>query len=86
MRREVMLFGPAAQGIGRDRIEVSCDAAPGSNGPTVAAVLAAIATQYPELEGSIAAARLAVNHAIAGPDTEIASGDEVALIALVGGG
>ncbi len=86
MRREVLLFGPAARQVGRDRIEVACDAAPGASGPTVAAVLAAIAARHPELAGSIGAARLAVNHAIAGPDTVIASGDEVALIALVGGG
>jgi molybdopterin converting factor small subunit len=86
MRREVLLFGPVARQVGRDRIDVVCDAAPGAKGPTVSAVLAAIAARHPEVAGSIGAARLAVNHAIAGPDTEIARGDEVALIALVGGG
>lgn len=80
MRRDVLLFGPAARMAGRGRITVE------ANGPTVRDVLAAIAAGHPELAPALGAARLAVNHAIAGPETEIGPHDELALIALLGGG
>lgn len=86
MRVEVLLFGPASQAAGCDRIGIECEVPCGGNGPTAAGVLEAIAAQYPQLEFAIGSARLAVNHAFAAPGTVIASTDEVALIALVGGG
>ena len=49
-------------------------------------VLAEIAARHPELAPTMGAARLAVNHALATPDTTIGPDDEVALIALLGGG
>lgn len=80
MRHDVLLFGPAARMVGRDRITVDAP------GPTVREVLAALADGHPELAPALGAARLAVNHAIVAPDTEIGPDDEVALIALLGGG
>lgn len=81
MRRDVLLFGPAARMVGRDRIAVDAP-----QGATVRDVLAAIAAGHPELASALGAARLAVNHAIASPETEIGPHDEIALIALLGGG
>lgn len=86
MRIEVLLFGPASQAAGRDRIGVECAVAGGLAGPTAACVLGAIAAQHPELEFAIVSARLAVNHAFATRETVIEPADEVALVALVGGG
>ncbi len=86
MRVEVRLFGPASQAAGRDRIDIECTVGPALAGPTAADVLEAMAAQRPELVFAIRSARLAVNHAFATPRTVIAPTDEVALIALVGGG
>jgi molybdopterin converting factor small subunit len=86
MRIEVLLFGPASQAAGCDRIGVECAVAGGRAGPTAASVLEAIAAQHPELEFAIGSARLAVNHAFAPRETVVAPTDEVALVALVGGG
>lgn len=86
MRLEVLLFGPAAQAARCDRITVECAVVEDRAGPTAAEVLAAIAAQHPELGFAIGSARLAVNHAFASPETVIATTDEVALVALVGGG
>lgn len=80
MRCDVLLFGPAARMAGRERITVD------ARGTTVRDVLAAIALGHPELAPALGAARLAVNHAISSPETTITPGDEVALIALLGGG
>ncbi len=81
MRVEVLLFGPAASAVGRDRVEVSAP-----EGATAGDVLGALGAQHPSLKGMVKAARLAVNQAFAGSDASVRSGDEVALIALVGGG
>lgn len=86
MRLEVLLFGPAAQAARCDRITVECAVVEDRAGPTAAEVLAAIAAQHPELGFAIGSARLAVNHAFASPEAVISSADEVALVALVGGG
>ena len=53
---------------------------------TVAGVLASLAEQHPSLRFALPGARLAVNRAFASGDAPMAPGDEVALIALVGGG
>lgn len=86
MRVEVLLFGPASQAAGSDRIGVECEVVAGASGPTAAAVLAAIASQHPGLAFAAEGARLAVNHAFASPEAPIGVGDEVALVSLVGGG
>jgi molybdopterin converting factor small subunit len=86
MRIEVLLFGPAAQAAGSDRIGVECEVDSGDSGPRVPAVLAAIAAQHPRLAFAVDGARLAVNHAFAAADASIGRDDEVALVSLVGGG
>lgn len=86
MRVDVLLFGPAAQAAGCDRIGVECGSAGSAGSPTAARVLEALAAQHPALAFALGSARLAVNHALASHDTVIAPNDEVALIALVGGG
>jgi molybdopterin converting factor small subunit len=86
MRVEVLIFGPASQAVGSDRIGVECEVVSGAAGPTATEVLAAIASQHPGLAFAVAGARLAVNHAFATPETTIAREDEVALVSLVGGG
>lgn len=86
MRVEVLLFGPASQAVGSDRIGVECTVVSGDPGPTALQVLAAIAAQHPRLAFAVEGARLAVNHAFAAPDAPIGRDDEVALVSLVGGG
>lgn len=81
MRVEVLLFGPAASAVGRDRVEVSA-----SEGATAGDVLGALGAQFPSLKGMMPGARLAVNQSFVGSEAPVCAGDEVALIALVGGG
>jgi molybdopterin converting factor small subunit len=81
---EVLLFGAAAVREGTGRITVMVGAE-----PTVREVLAALHEQHPGLRFALAApeaGRLAVNRSFAGASHPIRPGDEVALIALVGGG
>lgn len=86
MRVDVLLFGPLADSMGEDRVAVECEIAPSAPGPTVAEVLAALAVRNPTFQAALSGARLAVNHAFASPEAVIGPEDEVALIALVGGG
>ncbi len=81
MRVEVLLFGPAASAVGRDRVEVTAP-----DGATAGEVLGALGGQYPALQEMSRGARLAVNQAFARSEGVVREGDEVALIALVGGG
>ena len=90
MKVEVLLFGGAALGAKSDRATVEV-----SDTPTVREVLAALHAQHPELRFALPppeTGRLAVNQAFAKGDHPIKpgpmeqGGDEVALIALVGGG
>lgn len=81
MRLEILVFGEVAATAGADRIAVEVP-----HGATSREVLAALAKQAPAFKGIAASARLAVNHAYARPDDQVSLGDEVALIALVGGG
>lgn len=86
MRIEVLVFGPVAEVVGADRIGVECHVSANDSGPSVATVLEAIGRDHPELATALPGARLAVNHAFAPPEALVGPGDEVALIALVGGG
>jgi molybdopterin converting factor small subunit len=81
---EILIFGPAAAAAKADRLSVTLP--DGSQPGTAADVLHALAAQHPILKSVLATARLAVNHTFAKPDTRIRPGDELALIALVGGG
>lgn len=83
MNVDVLLFGPAAKAAGADRLQVSTGAAPA---PTAGDVLLALHASCPALAPFLAGARLAINHSFARESDPIRPGDEVALIALVGGG
>ncbi len=78
----VLLFGPQATLAGARSVEVVVDGA----SPTAREVLAAIGEAAPELVGSLAASRLAINHEFAPGDRIVSPGDEVALIGMVSGG
>jgi molybdopterin converting factor small subunit len=78
---DVLLFGAAAQAAGADRVPVVLERAGAAKD-----VLAALAVQHPGLARMLSSARLAVNYSFAAADMPIGEGDEVALIAMVGGG
>ncbi len=78
----VRLFGPQAQSAGRREVvldfpngEISCGR-----------VRQALAEADPRLGATLAASRLAVNHAFAADSDLVRAGDEVALIGPVSGG
>lgn len=77
----VKLFGPQAQ-LAQAR-QVRLDLA---EVPTVGALRAALAEAKPALAPSLAASRVAVNHAFAADSDMISADDEVALIGMVSGG
>lgn len=81
---DVLLFGAAAAAAGADRVPVVM----GMKQEVVTAqeVLASLGSQHPSLRTATTGARLAVNQAFAKPDAPVRAGDELALIALVGGG
>ncbi len=79
----MLIFGPAASAAGSDRLRVRF--ADGES-PSAGEVLAALAREHPDVGFALGGARLAVNQAFAAAETRIVAGDEVALIALVGGG
>lgn len=79
---DVLVFGAAAQLAQANRIVVTVS----TDDVTARAVLEAVATQHPRLAAAAASGRLAVNHEFAQPETPLHENDEVALIALVGGG
>jgi molybdopterin converting factor small subunit len=86
MEIETLLFGPAADAAGADRITLALP-----EEATVADALAAIARQYPVLAAAVeggggGGGRLAVNHEYAPAHRRLAPTDEVALISLVSGG
>lgn len=83
MEIETLLFGPAADAAGADRITLSLP-----ERATVGDALAAIGREYPVLAPAVegSGGRLAVNHEYAPADRTLAPGDEVALISLVSGG
>lgn len=77
----VLLFGPHAAALGRDRAVVVL-----GDDATCHGVLTALRTQYPQLAALMPAARLAVNSRFGSSETEVNTTDELALIALVAGG
>lgn len=78
---EILLFGPAREAAGRDRVPVQVD------GPATAAmVLAALERAHPALAPLLPRARVAVNHCYVDVDSPVAPGDEIAVIPPVGGG
>jgi len=81
MTTQVLVFGAAGAAVNADRVVVRVE-----EPATVRGVLEALRDQHPGLAFAVAAARLAVNQAFAGPDTPVTAADEIALISLVGGG
>ncbi len=83
MEVTVLLFGPAAMALGKDRATVSTHAA-----TTVAELLRLLGANHAALTPYVAlgVGRLAVNHAFASSGQTIGPHDEVALIAMVSGG
>lgn len=77
----MLVFGAAAEAVGTDRVQVSVP-----DGASAGDVLAAMAAAHPQLGFALPGARLAVNHRFVPPETRVSSHDELALIALVGGG
>ncbi len=81
MTVQVLVFGAIAAAANAHSVSV---AVPSS--PTVADVLAALAAEHPALRFALPSARLAINSAFAASTAAVGPGDELALIALVGGG
>jgi molybdopterin converting factor small subunit len=78
---EVLLFGPAREAGGSDRVPVRVD------GPATAAqVLAALERAHPALAPFLPRARVAVNRRYVDTDAPVVPGDEIAVIPPVGGG
>lgn len=77
----VKLFGPQAQLAGARELRLEL-----ADAPTVAQVRAALASVCPVLAPSLAASRIAVNHAFVSDSDTVNATDEVALIGMVSGG
>lgn len=78
---EVLLFGPAREAAGGDRVSVEVD------GPaTAGGVVAALERAHPALAPLLPRARVAVNRRYVEAGTPVESGDEIAIIPPVGGG
>jgi molybdopterin converting factor subunit 1 len=78
---DVQLFAHVRQAVGRDRIRVTLDV-----GASAADLLESLAREHPPIGASRRSLAIAVNQEIVGPEHEVRSGDEVALIPPVGGG
>jgi molybdopterin converting factor small subunit len=81
MELVVHLFGPAREAAGTARARVAVEPP-----ATAAAVVAALARDYPGLAALLPRARVAVNHAYVDAATGLGPGDEIAIIPPVGGG
>lgn len=83
MQIRILLFGAEARAVNADHITVEFDPA---SPATCQALRDTLEQTCPALRPHMASARIAVNSEFAVPDQTIKSGDEVALIGLVGGG
>lgn len=81
MEVTVLLFGPHAGAAGARSVRVQVDQSATCDG-----VLAALAAQHEALRGLLAGSRIAVNARFVSAETLVTPADELALIALVGGG
>lgn len=81
MEFTVRLFGPSADAVGAPSVVVAVE------GEATCGVLRrTLGQRYPALEPMTKAGRLAVNHAFASDAQRVRPSDEIALIAMVGGG
>jgi molybdopterin converting factor small subunit len=81
MQVTVRLFGPSADSVGAPSVDLDVPA-----DATCAEVREALGTKYEALRRYLAVGRLAVNHAFASDTQTVCAADEIALIAMVGGG
>jgi len=79
---EILLFGPGAAAVGRDRLTVDVP----DDQPTCGQVRAALCKGDPILKRLVPRCRLAVNHCFAAEEQRVSERDELALIGLVSGG
>jgi molybdopterin converting factor small subunit len=79
---EVLLFGPAAGAVGRDRLTVEVP----DDAPTCGRVCEAMIDAEPKLRRLVDGGRMAVNQRLAPEDQQVSERDEIALIGLVSGG
>ena len=77
----VLLFGPAREAAGAERVEIEVFA-----DTTAGSVLEALVDRFPVMAAWIPRARVAVNRAYVAPDTPVDPADEIAVIPPVGGG
>lgn len=83
MTVSVRLFGSQARMVNRDRVEIELP----ETEPTCARLREALAEAAPQLDGSLAGSRFAVNYEyVVDERTQIQASDEVALIGMVSGG
>jgi molybdopterin converting factor small subunit len=81
MEFTVRLFGPSADAAGAPSVTVTIE------GEVTCGLLRRMLGQrYPSLAPMVKGGRLAVNHAFAGDAQRVRPSDEIALIAMVGGG
>ncbi|MCC7409766.1 MAG: MoaD/ThiS family protein [Phycisphaeraceae bacterium] len=83
MTLDVQLFGPLAEAASGRVLRLDLSGVATIN---AARVMARIAEVHPRLRPMLAGARLAVNCQYAGPEDPILESDQLALIAMVGGG
>lgn len=83
MMLDVQLFGPLAEAASGRVLRIDL---PGTTAVNAARVVARLAEVHPRLRPMLAGARLAVNCQYAGPEDPILESDQLALIAMVGGG
>lgn len=80
-RFEVLLFGPAREAVGSERVRVEL-----REPATAAEVLAALGRMHPGLAELLPRSRVAVNRRYVAVATSVTPDDEVAVIPPVGGG
>jgi molybdopterin synthase catalytic subunit len=78
---EVLLFGPAREAGGGDRVKIRAE-----EPATAARVLAALERAHPALAPLLPRARVAVNGRYVDAGSPVVPGDEIAVIPPVGGG
>ncbi|HDL85233.1 MAG TPA: MoaD/ThiS family protein [Candidatus Acetothermia bacterium] len=77
----VRLFAAPREFLGKSEIEVTL-----SHGARLSELIERLSAEYPGLAKYLPYSKLAVNHALASPETALNDRDEVALLPPVGGG
>ena len=80
-RHVVRLFGPAREAAGAAEIAIEV-----REPATVADAIAALESSYPALRALLPRSRVAINFAYVDAGTQLAPGDEIAILPPVGGG